>query len=238
MNMYPETADIETSSDDYARRFSGKVGAWMLHLQEEVVAGWLKDRPGASVLDVGGGHNQLASPLARRGHPVTVLGSHDSCRRRLEGDLAAGRLTFLTGNLVELPFADRSFDVAISIRLVPHCQQWQRLVGELCRVARQAVIVDYPTSQSVNALSGSMFGLKKSLEGNTRPYALFRHREIEEAFARFGFRPGRRQAQFLLPMVFHRTLRSRAASSTLERLFGAAGLTGRWGSPVLVEMVR
>jgi hypothetical protein len=29
---FPETADIETSSDDYARRFAGKIGAWFLHV--------------------------------------------------------------------------------------------------------------------------------------------------------------------------------------------------------------
>jgi 2-polyprenyl-3-methyl-5-hydroxy-6-metoxy-1,4-benzoquinol methylase len=236
--MYPETADIETSSSGYAARFSGAVGAWMLDVQEQTVAGWLADRPGATVLDVGGGHNQLAGPLARRGHPVTVVGSDESCRHRLEADVSAGRVSFTMGNLIEVPFGDRSFDVAIAIRLVPHCQRWQSLVAELCRIARQAVIVDYPTSQSVNALSGSMFGLKKSLEGNTRPYTLFTHREIRDAFARHGFGLARQRPQFFLPMVLHRTLRSRSASAALEAACAAMGLTRRFGSPALVEMIR
>ncbi len=235
--MYPETADIETSTDGYARRFAGGVGRWMLEVQEQTVAAWLKDRPGATLLDVGGGHNQLAGPLARRGHQVTVVSSDPSCRHRLEADIASGLVSFTTGNLIALPFADRSFDVAVSIRLVPHCRRWQDLVGELCRVARQAVIIDYPTSQSVNALSGSMFGLKKSLEGNTRPYALFTHDEIRGAFAAHRFAPARVRPQFLLPMVFHRTLKLRAVSSGLERLLAATGLTARFGSPVLIEMV-
>lgn len=236
--MYPETADIETSSDGYAARFAGATGAWMLGLQEATVAGWMADRAGAAVVDVGGGHAQLAGPLARRGHRVTVVGSDDSCRRRLDADMAAGRVSFTTGNLIALPFADRSFDVAISIRLVPHCARWRELIGELCRVSRDAVIIDYPTSQSVNALSGSLFGLKKSLEGNTRPYALFLHREIREAFAAHGYREARRRPQFFLPMVLHRTLNSPALSSSLEKVFHAIGLTSVLGSPVLVEMVR
>jgi ubiquinone/menaquinone biosynthesis C-methylase UbiE len=235
--MYPESADIETSSDGYASRFSGAVGAWMLELQEQTVAGWLANRPGATILDVGGGHNQLAGPLARRGHPVTVVGSDESCRHRLEADIAAGRVSFATGNVIALPFADRSFDVAISIRLVPHCDRWKTLAAELCRVARQAVIIDYPTSQSVNALSGAMFGLKKSLEGNTRPYTLFTHAEIREVFEASGFVTARERAEFFLPMVLHRTLQSRGLSAALERLSAAVGLTGRFGSPVLVEMV-
>jgi 2-polyprenyl-3-methyl-5-hydroxy-6-metoxy-1,4-benzoquinol methylase len=235
--MYPETADIETSTDGYATRFSGGVGTWMLEVQEQIVAAWLKDRPGATILDVGGGHNQLAGPLARRGYPVTVIASDTSCRHRLEADITSGLVSFTTGNLIALPFADRSFDVAVSIRLVPHCRHWPELIGELCRVARRGVIIDYPTSQSVNALSGSLFGLKKSLEGNTRPYALFTHAEIREAFAVRRYAPARVRPQFLLPMVFHRVLRLRAVSSGLERLLAATGLTARFGSPVLIEMV-
>ena len=41
------------------------------------------------MLDVGGGHGQLAIPLCRAGYRVTVLGSDASCRRRLEA-LVAG----------------------------------------------------------------------------------------------------------------------------------------------------
>ena len=33
-NSFPETADIETSSEDYATRFAGKIGAWLLQVQQ------------------------------------------------------------------------------------------------------------------------------------------------------------------------------------------------------------
>ena len=33
MSAFPETADVETSSDDYARRFAGPVGEWFLERQ-------------------------------------------------------------------------------------------------------------------------------------------------------------------------------------------------------------
>ena len=64
---FPETADIETSNDDYATRFCGKVGAWMLGMQERGVLKLLAAAVprGAAVLDVGGGHGQLAEPLCR-----------------------------------------------------------------------------------------------------------------------------------------------------------------------------
>ena len=235
--MYPETADIETSSDEYASRFSGPAGAWMLGVQEQIVVEWMKSRPGAAILDVGGGHGQLAIPLSRLGHPVTVLGSDETCGRRIQREVNGRKITFMTGNVIDLPFPDRSFDIVICIRLLPHCARWPELIGQLCRVAKQAVIVDYPTTRSVNFFSSSMFGLKKKLEGNTRPFALFRHSEIEDAFSRHRFAAKRRQPQFFLPMVFHRTLNKPAFSSFLEGFFRITALTRTFGSPVLIEMV-
>jgi 2-polyprenyl-3-methyl-5-hydroxy-6-metoxy-1,4-benzoquinol methylase len=233
-----ETADIETSSDDYARRFAGPVGAWMLSVQERIVSGWMAERPGAAVLDVGGGHGQLAAPLARRGHRVTVLGSDASCSRRLQPQIAEGHIAFAQGSVVALPFGDRSFDVAISIRLLPHCTRWRDLARELCRVARDAVIVDYPTIQSVNVLSSRLFAMKRKIEGNTRPFALFRHGEVAAAFAENGWRLRRRRAEFFLPMALHRALRMPRLSAGLEAVCRIAGLTRALGSPVLAEMNR
>jgi SAM-dependent methyltransferase len=230
-----ETADIETSSDGYAARFAGPVGAWMLDVQERAVRELLGTTAGATVLDVGGGHAQLAAPLARAGWPVTVLGSDPSCARRLEPLIAAGAVRFVAGDILALPFPDRSFDFVVSVRLLPHCDRWPALVAELCRVARRAVIVDYPTSESLNRVAPALFGAKKRLEGNTRTFTLFTHREVEDAFTAAGFAPSGRIAQFFLPMVLHRALRCRPCSAALETLARAAGLTRRWGSPVVLK---
>lgn len=235
---YPEVADIETSSDAYATRFAGAAGQWMLEVQERLTLAMLADRPGVSILDVGGGHGQLAVPLSRDGYKVTVLGSAESCRKRVAGVVEAGRCTFLTGNVINLPFPDRAFDVVICFRLLTHCTAWPVLIRELCRVARQAVIVDYPTSQGLNAIAPALFGAKKKLEGNTRHWRLFRHREVQDEFTKQGYVEARRSAQFFLPMVLHRVLRSRKASAGLEGLCRGLGLTGRWGSPVIVEWRR
>ena len=80
---FPETADIETSNDDYATRFKGATGAWMLAVQARMTRALLGNRPRGSLLDVGGGHGQLAFPLADDGWNVTVLGSAPSCRARI-----------------------------------------------------------------------------------------------------------------------------------------------------------
>ena len=233
-----ETADIETSSDGYASRFKGPVGEWMLSVQESIIVQMVADTPGVSLLDVGGGHGQLAIPLCRHGFPVTVLGSDETCRHRIDGVVESGACRFVAGNIVALPFGDKSFDTVISIRLLPHCTAWPVLIQELTRVARRAVIVDYPTSEGLNAMAPALFGAKKKLEGNTREWRMFRHAEIDGAFAQNGFVLHKRDPQFFLPMVLHRALRCLGLSRAMESVCRGLGLTRRWGSPVIAEYRR
>jgi len=233
-----ETADIESASDDYARRFAGPSGTWMLTVQELGFLNLLAGAPGVTILDVGGGHGQLALPLSRGGWRVTVLASDPVCRHRIGAAVDAGQLAFVVGDLLRFPFPDRSFDTVVSVRMLTHCRRWEEFVGELCRVARRAVIVDYPTSQSANRIAPALFGAKKKLEGNTRHWRLFRHREVEEAFAAAGFSVAERRNQFFLPMVLHRLLRFLPASKALEAVAAALGFTRRWGSPVILEARR
>ena len=232
---FPETADIHTSSDGYAARFSGAVGAWMLAVQEQRTRDLLRGFEGGSVLDVGGGHGQLALPLGRDGWNVTVLGSDESCRRRIQAAVDSGACRFVAGDVLALPFADRAFDVVLCFRLLTHCARWPELVGELCRVARRAVVVDYPTGRSLNAVAPALFGAKKKLEGNTRTWTLFRGDELDGEFAKRGFAPTAAAKQFFLPMVLHRTLKIRAVAAGLEGGCRALGLTRRWGSPVIAR---
>lgn len=235
---FPETADIETSSDDYASRFSGATGEWMLEVQEKIALGFLQDTPEASILDVGGGHGQLAIPLCHSNFAVTILGSSESCRKRISEIVDSGKCVFKVGNVIELPFAEKSFDTVISFRMLTHCKQWPKLIQELCRAAKHSVIVDYPTSQSVNKIAPFLFEAKKRIEGNTRLWTLFRHDEIFKEFGKHGFVLNRKKAQFFLPMALHRALKCRTLSVALEAACRALCLTSLWGSPVIIEMVR
>lgn len=233
-------ADIETASDGYAARFAGPVGAWMLRVQERLVLKSLAGIPrGSAVLEVGGGHGQLARALISAGYRLTITGSDRSCRSRIDGLVRAGQCEFLTADPLALPFADREFAAVVCVRLLMHCgERWPALAQELCRVARKAVVVDYPTIQSLNCLAGWLFPAKLKLEGNTRTFRLFRHREVAAAFRAAGFQRRRRAGQFFWPMVLHRTLGRRSISRALEWLPGIIGLTRLWGSPIILCMQR
>lgn len=235
---YPETADIETSSEDYARRFSGKVGSWFLKVQEEATLKMLAPHAGASILDVGGGHGQLTGALIQGGYRVCVFGSSEICKKRIQEFIDADNCEFRAGNLLSLPWQDRAFDAVISYRLLPHIERWKELVSELARVAREAVIVDYPSSRSINFISPLLFGLKKRLERNTRPFALFKESELLEVFGRHGFVRAGRYPEFFFPMVLHRALKSQRSSVALEELCRLCGLTSLFGSPVILKLTR
>lgn len=233
-----EDADVVSSSDDYARRFSGAVGAYFLEVQRDSTLELLRPFAGASVLDVGGGHGQLTGALVEAGLEVTVLGSDPACERRLLPWTGSGRARFLAADLIEPGLAAQSFDVVISYRLLPHVRRWPELVATLSRLARRAVIVDYPTRRSVNLLAELLFGLKLGVEKDTRPFTVFDDAELERAFAGHGLRPTGRAAQFLLPMALHRATRSAALARALEGAARAFGLTRRFGSPVILRLER
>lgn len=238
MEQFPETPDIETSSDDYARRFAGPVGRWFLKLQEQATLEMMRPYPNASVLDAGGGHGQLTGPLLRAGHRVTVLGSSEACRSRIASYLEAGLADFQVGNLLQMPFPNRSFDLVVSYRLLPHVVRWQEFLREMTRVSKQAIILDYPEVRSVNYIAPYLFNVKKKMEANTREFACFRERDLVKALEEFGFKQTDRFPEFFLPMALHRRLGRARLSAGAEGFFRATGATRLFGSPVIMKAER
>ena len=215
------------------------MGRWFLERQARLTLELLRPLPGARVLDVGGGHGQLARPLLDAGHDVTVFASSAAaCGTDVRALADAGRIRLQCGDLLHAPWDDRAFDVVLSFRLLPHARDVAALVAELCRLAARAVVVDYPTTRSANAISGLLFGAKRGVEGDTRPFTVFRDREVERAFAAHGLRATSRRPQFFFPMVLHRALRSAALARGLEGAAALTGLTRALGSPVILRLER
>lgn len=188
---------------------------------------------------MGGGHGQLTEPLQNAGHDVTIYGSGEEARsERVQAWIDGGRVAFRAGDLLRAPWDDGAFDVVLAYRLLPHVRQWRDLVAELARLARRAVIVDYPTRRSVNVVSEALFALKKGVEGDTRPFTVFRDADIEQAFASRGLTPTARRPEFFFPMALHRALGIAPVSRGTEWLARVLGLTWLLGSPVIVREER
>jgi 2-polyprenyl-3-methyl-5-hydroxy-6-metoxy-1,4-benzoquinol methylase len=214
------------------------VGAWFLEVQARITRDLLRPWPRATVLDVGGGHGQLLGPLLDAGHDVTVYGSAESCRGLIEARLDGARARFQSGDLLRAPWPAASFDVVVAYRLLPHVAAWRDLLAEMCRLARRAVLVDYPTRRSVNAAAGALFAAKQTVEGDTRPFAVFRDADIASALAAHGFRPTARRPEFFFPMALHRAMRAAPVSRALEAGARALALDRALGSPVILRAER
>ena len=231
-------ADLETASADYATRFAGPVGQWFLATQTRGLRKLLPEKASHSILDVGGGHGQSAGPLREDGNRVTVQGSHPECEKRLIKLYGENAFPFVQSSPITLPFPDESFDWVVCLRLLTHTDKSRDLIREMSRVAKKGIIIDYPNTQSLNAIGPVFFRWKKSLEKNTRHWRQFKHREVVQLFDHSRWEITGRFNQFFFPMAFHRLCKILPLTQFLEGTARLIGLTALLGNPTLLRAER
>jgi ubiquinone/menaquinone biosynthesis C-methylase UbiE len=235
---FADAPDIETASSGYAQRFAGPIGNWLIDVQNKAIGHILKDKAGQSILDVGGGHGQNINIVIKSDMKLTIHGSSPECFNLASVKAAASQFEMLVGPISKLSTGDRSFDNVISLRLLSHLFNWAEVIAELCRVAKNDVIVDFPTKRSFNALEPLLFKFKKNIEKNTRNFLSFRTKDILNEFAKHGFLLDQIYPQFFWPMALHRGLKSKKISQSLEILPRLLGLTRLFGSPIIASFKR
>jgi hypothetical protein len=96
-----------------------------------------------------------------------------------EGD-RLGTPLFLATTAERLPFADRSFDYAVSLDMFEHLPLGIRdqSVRELCRVSRKAVLVGFPVGRPAKAVDEVLYRLLR-LRRSGVPDWLVEHRAQE-----------------------------------------------------------
>jgi SAM-dependent methyltransferase len=167
------------------------------------------------VLDVPCGGGRLTLHLAHRGYAVTAADLSDPMLEITRENVAKSKLNCAVEkqDIERLAFANRSFDTVISFRLFHHFptrEIRQRVVSELCRVARKYVALSYFSPLSVTSaqrkLRAAMGGRKP--EKHATPL-----REVREYFTATGFRLVKDFAQLPLIHTMHLALFERAGES-------------------------
>jgi SAM-dependent methyltransferase len=221
-------------------RFSGPIGTLVAEVQEQVILSFLPGLAGLQVIDVGTGTGRGAMTLARRGARVTGVDAStqmlDIARQRARDENLA--IDFSEGDAHHLGFPDASFDAAVSLRVLMHTPDWRRCLGELCRVARDRVVFDYPGLWSAAALQAAGRRVAASLGARTEAYRVFSARAMRRELARHGFRVAAEHRQFVLPIAIHKAIGSRSVTLGVEGALKAVGLLRLFGSPVTVVATR
>jgi 2-polyprenyl-3-methyl-5-hydroxy-6-metoxy-1,4-benzoquinol methylase len=260
---YRHYADPATARAFDTLRFGGPVGALVADAQARVLldvldqlrkAGHAGDRAHPhpppmterirptrpSIVDVGTGTGRAALLLARGGARVTGVDASEAMlavaqqRAAVEG----ADVTFQVGDAHALPFSDRSFDAAVTLRVLMHTPDWRRCVAELCRVADRFVIADYPSALSVASLESLARRTSHAFGARTEPYRVFRPATIAEAFAGNGFQVRATHRQFVLPIALHKAIGSVRFTQGIEAVLQRIGLLRVFGSPVTIVAER
>jgi len=237
---YTFYADPATAHAFDNRRFGGPIGGIVAGMQARVLTNFVGRIQDRRILDVGTGTGRAALLFARGGAQVTGVDASEEmlsvARQHAAEQGVSAR--FLLGDAHHLDFHNRSFDVAISLRVLMHTPNWRRCVAELCRVADQLVVVDYPSAMSVALIGSSVRRVMYALGARTEPYRVFRHRSIVDAFTRNGFRVQSAHRHFVLPIAFHKAIGSRRFTDRVERALARAGVHRIFGSPVTIVAER
>lgn len=221
-------------------RFSGPVGRLIAEQQAEVIAAFLHPLAGQRILDVGTGTGRGAIALARRGAHVTGVDASEEmlavARRRAQE--AGVKVEFLHGDAHDLAYADRSFDTVTCLRVLMHTPDWRKSLAELCRVARQQVLFDYPALMSAAAVQSAARRLANAAGGRTEAYRVFADRAVRAVLRANGFDTTGIDRQFVLPIALHKKIGSAAATTRIERFLRSVGVNYLLGSPVTVVAKR
>lgn len=237
---YAVYADPATAGSFDSRRFSGPIGELIAESQANVLASFIGTIRGRLILDVGTGTGRAALWLAQSGAEVTGVDASEemlAVARKRAAEQGAG-VRFLTGDAHALEFPNRSFDVVVSLRVIMHSPEWPRSVAELCRVANNLVVLDYPSKSSMALLQSLVRRVVHRFGARTEPYRVFSDRDIADALGRSGFRVRSLHRQFVLPIALHKAVGSRAWTVRLESALDRLGLLKRFGSPVTLVAER
>lgn len=237
---YSHYADPETARTFDERRFGGPIGDLVASTQAQVLVAFIGSLQGRDILDVGSGTGRAALLLAHGGARVTAVDASEAMLAVARQRAAAEgvRVRFQAGDVQALDFPDRSFDVAVSLRVLMHTPDWRRSLSELCRVAARLVIVDYPSATSGALFESIVRRAAHRLGISTEPYRVFTDRAMADAFSRCGFRVRTVHRLFVLPIALHKAIGSRRFTLRMERWLERAGLLKVFGSPVSIVAER
>jgi 2-polyprenyl-3-methyl-5-hydroxy-6-metoxy-1,4-benzoquinol methylase len=151
----------ETTSERYQLRNPRRHRAEM-----QLIARVFADVPRGSLLDIPSGGGRVGLFLAQQGHQVTCADYSQAMVdiTRREADRAGLGIAVDRQDIEAMTYADGAFDTVVCFRLFHHFPDRAiraRSVKEMCRVARNRVVLSYFSPFAFSALERKVRGLIK-----------------------------------------------------------------------------
>jgi ubiquinone/menaquinone biosynthesis C-methylase UbiE len=214
--------------------FSGPVGRYLADEQERLLFAVLEPLARRQVLDVGTGTGRAALALAGAGAIVVGL---DASQEMLDVAQARAKSAGVTAGFGRadahaLPLADGSVDAAVCFRVLMHVVDWRQALGELCRVARTTVIVDFPSTWSFAAIESRVRRRAQRAGRRVEAYRVLSEADVRRELEARGFAVELVRRQFVLPIAAHKAVGRLSVTRAVEGVLAAVGLLRLAGSPV------
>lgn len=228
--------DREGAPEEFDKiHFGGPVGEYFKRAQENLVLD-LIDMENASLLDVGTGTGRIAVPIAGKcAKVVGVDASMKMIERARQRAIGKNNLHFHLADAHCLPFADDSFDYAVSFRTLMHFKNWRQVIGELCRVSRRYVIIDFPPTIGAAIIESAYHRVLHLVRPSVQAYTTFLVSEMKREFRANQFRIVTVERQIAFPFKLHRKINHLGFTKATEAMCRSIGATRLIGSPVLLK---
>lgn len=132
---------------------------------------FLNGRSFDTVLEIGFGSGVLLPELSKRYNRIFGVDIHDSIYKVKEMLKKENIYTFLTrGDILHLPYKDKSFDCIISIATLEHIKDLSEAIFEIKRVLKENgfAVLGFPVANKVSdlllVLTGSLRAYRKKLK--------------------------------------------------------------------------
>jgi ubiquinone/menaquinone biosynthesis C-methylase UbiE len=121
------------------KRFSSTGGQFVDQSEKEIILSLLKEEKPRKILDLGAGTGRISLLLAEEGYDVTSFDQSDEMlgtieKKAKEGDL---KISLIKGDAFNLPFEDNTFDSCISLRVLWHFKNPEKIMKEVQRVLKK-----------------------------------------------------------------------------------------------------
>ncbi|MBN1997964.1 class I SAM-dependent methyltransferase [candidate division KSB1 bacterium] len=189
------------------------------------------------LIDVGAGTGKLAI-LLKQPNSFVVATDASLEMLRVAAQLAQQtdkKISLVVCDAHHLCFKNNSFDVAVSSRVLMHLVNWRSALSEYCRISRNSIILDFPYAASFTFFERV---IRKFLQffKTAQCYRAFWLKTVKTEYKKYGFKVVQSEKLYFLPIFLHRCMGRINFSEKLETFFARIGLTGMFGSPVILRV--